>query len=276
MSWLNWLGRRQERDQAYARLNAMRQTYGEQGERVINLSARTDLARKSAGSTQRAFDFVERTFAQATEIYAKAGEYLSRIEANLEKGVVAYFPEAENALKELTPSLDELERQLSQWEAQWHEVPRQIDEVAEELARVRHTVEMAAAAAGAPLPPIEKLLSAEAFLERIRRTLSEGNPMEAGHMVADLRISLAKLREETNLYQSGMGAITGAEQDLARTRERVEAAGSPPEAARALAEAEALLTRLRPSLIAGKIEPFQKDLLDLQRRLSEARKALHP
>jgi len=274
MSWLKWLGRRQERDQAYARLSAMRQKYAEQGERVIKLSARTDLARTAAGSTQRAFDFVERTFARATEIYAQVGEYLSRIEANLEKGVVAYFPEAENSLKELVPALDELERQLSQWEAQWSQVPRQIEEVAEELAQVRHMVEMAAAAAGAPLPPTEKLLKAEAFLERIRRTMAEGNPVEAGHMVADLRISLEKLREETNLYHSGVGAITGAEQDLARTRERVEAAGAPPEAVRALAEAEAILPRLRPSLIAGKIDPFQKDLLELQRRLSEARRAL--
>lgn len=275
MSWLTWFGRWRERDHAYARLTALRQSYSEYGERVIKLSARTDLARKSAGSTQRAFDFVERTFARATDAYSKVGEQIARIEESLGKGVVAYFPEADRALKEVGPLLDELERQLAAWESHWQQVPREIDEIAGALASVRQQLETASAAVGAPLPPEERLTTAESFLERIRRTQAEGNPVEARHQVEDLRIALQKLTEEVGLYQSGAGAVAQAERDLARVRELAAAtAGAPTDAVTALAGAEALLARLRPNLIAGKLDHFQADLLEIQRQLSAAREAL--
>lgn len=272
MGWFTWLGRGAERDRAYARLNAIRQAYGDQGSRVIKLSARTELARKAAGSTQRAFEFVERAFLAATQEYARIAELLDGIEARLAKGQVGDLGGAESAVKGLTPKLDELERNLGTWEARWQQVPLEIDEADRALAELRHQVEAAAAAVGAPLPLTDRLTAMTQHLARTKATLAEGNPVEAGHLLEDLRIGMAKIGEQTSHYVSGAGAITQAESDMAAMRDRLaQLPEAPAEAVAALAAAEALLPRLRPALAAGRLEPFQADLLSLQRQLSAGR-----
>lgn len=270
--WFLWFGRWHERDRAYGRLSTLRQEYGGHGERVIRLSARTDLARKSAGSTQRAFDLVEQAFAAATQEYARVGELLESVEVWLRKGEVREMAPAETALSNLGPKLDELERQLATWEARWQQVPLEVDSVEQELSDLRRQVDAVATAAGAPLPLLERLKSMEQHLARIRSTLAAGNPVEADHLVADLRIAIGKLAEETGHYMSGVGAISQAEQELAALRAQA-AGGASGEAVAALAAAEALLPRLRPALAGGKLEQFQHELYQFQRQMAAARSA---
>lgn len=275
MIWLKWFGRWGERDQAGARLAALKREYGGHGERVIKLSARTDLARKSAGSTQRAFDFVERAFVTATQEYARIGDLIGRLEADLQRAVVGDFKAAEQAMKGLGPSMDELERHLAAWEANWQQVPQELDEAERALAELRLQVEGAVAAVGAPLPLSDRLVGMAEHLRRTRRTLADGNPVEAGHLLADFRIALERLAEQAQTYASGAGAISQAEQDAAQTRQLLSTLpDQPAEAVAALAMVDGLLRTLRPNLAAGKLELFQADLLQIQQQLSAARAAI--
>lgn len=271
MEWLKWFGRWGERDKAYARLNQLKEAYGAHGDRVIRLSARTDLARKSAGSTKRAFDFVERTFADATGDYARVMDLLDGLEAGLKRAKVGDFTTAERTVKGIGPKLDELERHLATWEAKWQQVPLELDEAGRSLATLRVQVEQAVAAVGAPLPLSDRLAAMDQHLERSRRVLAEGNPVEAGHLVEDLRLALAKVSDDVSSYVSAASAITAVETEIAQLRERT---ADRPEAAAALTAAEGAMPRLRPALAAGKLDQFQADLLDVQRRLGEVRVAL--
>ncbi|MFZ5824418.1 MAG: hypothetical protein ACOY94_08830 [Bacillota bacterium] len=273
--WLIWLGRGAEKERAYARLEAIKERYGAQGERVIKLSGRTDLARRTAGSTKKAFEFVESAFVRATQEYARIGELVGAIEAGLTRGKVGDFAGVEAALKGLAPLMDELDQHLTTWEQSWQTAPQKIDEAARSLAELRQRVEQAAALVGAPLPLSEQVTRLEQHLEKIRQTLAEGNPIEASHQVEDLRIATRRVGEQVSTYASSAGAITQAEAEVGEVRDRLAAATEPPgEAVSALAAAEALLPRLRPALAAGRLEPFQQDLLQLQRHLSAARTAL--
>lgn len=275
MEWLTWFGRWGEKDRAYARLTRLQESYGGHGERVIKLSARTDLARKSAGSTQRAFEFVDRAFVSATQEYARIGDVLTGLQAGLGKGKIGDFGVAENALKGLGPKLDELERHLQTWEAKWSQVPLDLAEAEVHLNALRVQIEQAAAEVGAPLPLSDKLAAMTQHLERTRQVLAEGNPIEAGHLVEDLRLTINKISEDVTSYITGASAIAQVEQEIARLAERVDAAGEPGAGARApLAAAEAILPGLRPALAAGKLDHFQAELLRLQQRLSEARAVL--
>ena len=270
-----WLFRGAERDRAYARYNALRERYADQGSRVIKLSARTELLRKSAGSTQAAFAYVENAFLHATEEYARIGTLLDALEAKLERGKVGDFAGAESAVARLTPALDELERRLADWEARWQEVPRQIAEAAHALAELKAQVAAAEAIAGGALPVSAKLGHMQAHLERIQATLKEGNPVEAGHMLEDMAMARRKLLEEANGYISGAGAITQAEAELADLRARVpDLAAVPAGTAAALAAAEALVPRLRTTLAAGNLEQLQQELLAVHTQLRTAREAL--
>jgi chromosome segregation ATPase len=272
MEWLTWFGRWGDKDRAYARLKELKERYGSHGDRVIKLSARTDLARKSAGATKAAFEYVERAFGAATQEYARIGELFSQLEAGLARGRVGDFAAVEKALTGLGPKLDELDRTLTQWESQWQQVPRQIDEVAGELAQLRVQVEAAAAGAGAPLPLTDRLTHLEQYLQKTRQTLAAGNPAEAGHQAEDLRMAMAKVADQAAQYTGALSAITQAEQGIAQ----VKALAADPHAAEvaaALAAADALLSRLRPSLAAGKLEQFQADLVALHKQLSAARAA---
>lgn len=275
MEWLTWFGRWGEKNGAYDRLKRLRETYGAQGERVIKLSARTDLARKSAGSTQRAFEFVGRVFETATQEYARIADLLNGLEAGLGKGKVGDFGAAEAALKGLGPKLDELERHLVTWEAKWSQVPLDLAEAEVHLNALRVQVEQAAAEVGAPLPLSDKLAAMTQHLERSRQVLAEGNPIEAGHLVEDLRLAIAKVGEDVTGYLTGASAITQAEHEIARLAERIEAAGEAGAAAREpLGAAQAVLPHLRPLLAAGKLDQYQAELLELQQELSAVRAAL--
>ncbi|HYG57322.1 MAG TPA: hypothetical protein VD902_04585 [Symbiobacteriaceae bacterium] len=273
MEWLTWFGRWSERDRAYARLKKVKEEYGAYGDRVIRLSARTDLARKSAGSTQRAFDFVERAFADATQEYARFGDLVQAAEAGLAKGKVADFLGMETTLKGLGPKMDELDRHLTAWESKWQQIPLQLDDVARSLESLRLQVESAVAAVGAPLPLSDRMASLTQHLERTRQVLAEGNPIEAGHLIEDLRMAMQRVSGDVGLYVSGAGAITQAEREVTEHRERVQAmpGGAPADAVAALGAAEALLARLRPSLAAGRLEHFQADLLKIQESLATVR-----
>jgi chromosome segregation ATPase len=273
MEWFRWFGRWGERDEAVERLKALRQSYGGHGDRVIRLSARTDIARKSAGSTQRAFEFVENAFVMATQEYARIGELIESIEASLAKGRLGNFAAVDTALKGLGPKLDELERNLAQWESRWQQVPLEIDEAARGLATLREQIEAASAQVGAPLPLTDRLAAMAQHLERSRQVLAGGNPVEASHLTADLRMAMEKVAGEAGQYVSGAGAIAQAEGDTAEARERITAAAAPAEAIAAVAAAEALLPRLRPALAAGKLDQFQADLLHIQKQLAAARAA---
>lgn len=273
--WLTWLGRGAEKERAYARLGAVHLEYGAHGERVIKLSQRTDLARRTAGSTKQAFEFVENAFVKATQEYARIGELIQQVEAGLTRGTVGNFQAIETALKGLAPSLDELERNLTTWEQTWRTAPQKIDEAARSLAELREQVERASALVGAPLPLSEQVARLEQHLEKIRQTMAAGNPIEAGHQVEDLRVASRRVVEQAGTYASSAGAITQAEQELAEVKQRLSAHAEPPaDGVGAVAAAEALLPRLRPSLAAGRLDPFQQDLLQLQRHLSTARSAL--
>ncbi|MDF2629153.1 MAG: hypothetical protein K0R39_2984 [Symbiobacteriaceae bacterium] len=274
MDWLRWFGRWGERDQVKARLESLREDYGGHGDRVIRLSARTDLARKSAGSTQRAFAFVESAFAVATQEYARINDLFEGVEAGLARGKVGNLGAIDQAIKGLGPKLDDLERQLATWEAKWQQTPREIDEAERTLAALRVLVEQAVAAVGAPLPLSDRLASMESHLERCKRVLAEGNPVEAGHLVGDLQLSIEKVGTDVSAYVSGASAITQAEQEIAQLQERLAGAGDRPEAVAALTAAAGYVPGLRPALAAGRLEQFQADLLQLQRQLGVARAAL--
>lgn len=275
MDWLKWLGRGPEKEMAYSRLGRLKEAYGAHGDRVIKLSARTDLARKSAGSTQRAFDFVERAFVDATGEYARIMDLIERLEAGLSKATVGDFAGAEKAVAALGPKLDDLQRHLENWEARWQQVPRSIDDSAHSLAELRQQVEAAAAAAGAPLPLTDKLARMEQHLDRCRQELARGNPIEAEHLVNDLRLAMQKVADEVVPYTGAAGAVAQAEQELADLKQRLAArAEAQGDAVAALAAAEALLPRLRPAVAAGKLEQMQQDLLSFHRHLSAVRAAL--
>jgi hypothetical protein len=275
MEWLRWFGRWGDKDRAYDRLKHLRETYSGHGDRVIKLSARTDLARKTAGSTQRAFEFVERAFVAATQEYARIGELLDGLEAGLAKGKVGDFVAPEAALKGLGPKLDELDRHLTTWEAKWSQVPLDIAEAEVHLNALKIEVEQAAAAVGAPLPLTDRLAAMAQHLERTKRVLAEGNPIEAGHLVEDLRLAIKKSADDVSLYVSGAGAITQAEQEIAHLRERsADLADLGATATAHVDAAAAVVPQLRPALAAGKLEQFQADLLRLQQELSAARAAL--
>ncbi len=273
MSLFPWLFRGAERDRAYGRLNGVKEAYGEHGNRVIRLSARTDLLRKSVGATQRSFEFVEKTFAEATTAYSKVQELIDQLEFSLSKGKVGDLAGAESAVKAVGPKLDELERRLTEWESKWSQVPREIDDVAAALAEVQRHVEMAAQGLGAAIPLQGRLASMQAHLAKIQGTMAAGNPIEASLLVSDLRIALEKVEDEAGLYLSGAGAIQQAERELEAAKARV-GADAPSEAVGALAAAEALLPRLRPQLAEGKLDQFQADLLQVQTQLSAARSQL--
>ncbi|HYF91992.1 MAG TPA: hypothetical protein VD969_07075 [Symbiobacteriaceae bacterium] len=274
MEWLKWFGRWGEKAPAYARLNSLREAYGAYGDRVIKLSARTDLARKSAGSTQRAFQFVERVFADATQEYARINDLLDGLELGLKQAKIGDFAGADKAIKGLGPRLDELERHLVTWESKWQQVPLEIDQAGQSLAALRVQVEQAVAAVGAPLPLSDRLATMEQHLDKTRRVLAEGNPIEAGHLVEDLRLAMAKVGEDLSAYVSGASAIAQAEKELGQVHERLATVGDRPEAVAAVQAAEALIPGLRPALAAGKLEKFQNDLLELQKNLGAARAAL--
>lgn len=270
LKWITWFGRGAERDRAYERLESLQQTYGELGARVIKLSGRTDLARRSAGSTQRAFDLVESAFAEATSEYAHVGEQIEAISFGLEKGRVGDFTAAEASLKTAGSKLDELDRQLTAWESRWQQVPLEVDEIGRALDHFKQEVARAEERAGGPLPLSRKAAAMEQHRERIRQALAAGNPVEASHLVGDLRLALEKLTDDLNLYLSAAGAIQQAEQELAAARSKAQE-GAPAETVVALAAAEALLPRLRAHLSEGRLEHFQQDLLAVQKQLAAAR-----
>jgi DNA repair exonuclease SbcCD ATPase subunit len=273
--WLIWLGRGAEKERAYNRLETVKQQYGAYGERVIRLSQRTDTARRTAGSTQQAFEFVERAFIRATQEYARIGELIGQIEAGLSRGRVGDFQAVESALQGLEPLFAELDGNLTTWEQTWRTTPAKIEEAARSLAELREQVERAAALIGAPLPLTEQVSRLEQYLEKIRQTMAEGNPIEASHQVDDLKVAAKRVVEQVGTYASCAGAIAQAEQEVAEVKERLAASKEPPaDAVGAVAAAEALLPRLRPALAAGRLDPFQEDLLQLQRHLSRARAAL--
>lgn len=273
--WFTWLGRGAEKERAYARLAEAQQRYGAQGERVIKLSQRTDLARRTAGSTKHAFEFVENAFVKVTQEYARIGELLQGIEAGLQKGKVGDFHAVESALKGLGPSLDELDQQLTTWEQTWRSAPQKIDEAAASLAALREQVERAAALIGSPSPLSEQVARLEQHLEKIRQTMAEGNPIEAAKQVEDLKIGSRRVVDQVSAYASSAGAIAQAEQEVAEVKGRLASHPEPPaEAVGAVAAAEALLPRLRPALAAGRLDGFQQDLLGLHRHLSTAREAM--
>ncbi|HEY3368467.1 MAG TPA: hypothetical protein VGK74_25715 [Symbiobacteriaceae bacterium] len=266
MGFFTWLGRGPEKERAYARLTGLKEQFGGYGDRIIKLSARTDIARKSAGSTKQAFEFVEQAFLAATQEYTHIGDLLQSIETGLEKGRIGEFGAADQALRKLGEKFAELERHLAAWEAKWQDVPRQIEDVRQALAELKAQAQSAAEALGGPLPLDPRLAAAEQHLERTVQTLAAGNPVEAGHLVDDLRLALRKLGNDVGGYISGVGAIAQVEQDLAEAKTRLgtDATG---EAVAAMAAAEALLPRLRPALAAGKLEQFQQDLLQIQKQL---------
>lgn len=273
--WFLWLGRGAEKERAYKRLDLVQQQYGESGERVIKLSQRTDLARRTAGSTRKAFEFVENAFVKATQEYARIGELIQQVESGLAKGKVGDFAAIEKAIEGLGPILDELDRNLTTWEQTWRTTPLKIDEAARSLAELREQVERAAALIGAPLPLSEQVSRLEQHLEKIRQTMAAGNPIEASHQVEDLKVAARRVVEQAGTYASSAGAIAQAEQEVAEVKERLAALPAPPaDAVGAVAAAEALLPRLRPALAAGRLDPFQQELLQLQRQLSTARTSL--
>lgn len=267
--WFKWLFRGAERDQAYARQNTLRQAYGDHGNRIIKLSARTDLLRKSAGSTKRSFEFVEKTFVTATMEYSRVGVLIDNLAAGLENGRVGDFTGAEAAVKGLGPKLDELDQHLTKWESRWEQVPREIEDTARSLADLKRQLSEAEAMVGTHIPLDDNLDAMSTHLERVRSVAAEGNPIEAGHLLDDLAIAMKKVATEVGLYLSGMSAIIQVEQGLARIREL--ATGTPVaslEETAALVAAEALLPRLRPALSTGNLEQFQQDLLQIQKLLS--------
>jgi|GEM_PF-1772455 len=273
--WLVWFGRRADKERAYARLTAAREQYGQSGERVIRLSGRTELARRTAGSTKKAFEFVESAFVKVTEEYARIGHLFEAIEAGLGKGQIGDFATLESALKGLGPAMDQLERHLQTWEQTWQTAPRRIEEAAQSLAALRQQVEQAAVLLGAPLPLTEQLVKLEEHLSRIRQTLAAGNPIEANHQVDDLAIAQRRVADQITPYTGGAAAISQAEQETEALRQQVSALVSPPaDAVAALAAAEALLPRLRPSLVAGRLDSFQQELLQLQQQLATVRRGL--
>jgi hypothetical protein len=273
MAWWTWLFRGAEKERAYSRLKELQEQYGAHGARVIKLSARTDLARKSAGSTKAAFEFVERAFGEATGEYARIGELFSAVELGLTRGKVGDFGAIGAALKGLGPKLDELERHLANWEARWSQVPRDIDAAAADLAQLKVHVEATVAGAGAPLPLTDRIASMEQHLERIRQTLAGGNPVEAGHLTGDLRLAITKVSDQVAQYAGALQAIAQVEQDLAGLKAKAGENASG-EAVGALAAAEALVPRLRPAVAAGRLEAFQEDLVQLHKHLAGARGAL--
>lgn len=266
MGFFAWLGRGPEKERAYTRLAGFKEQFGKNGDRIIRLSARTDIARKSAGATQQAFEFVERSFVDATQEYTRIGELVSAIEAGLEKGRIGDFGAVDRALSGLGAKFDELERNLAAWEARWQDVPRQIDDVKRSLADLRRQASEAAQSAGSPLPVESRVASVEQYLLRTQQALAAGNPVEAGHLVDDLRLAMRKVSEEVGQYVGAVGAIAQAEQDLARAKEPAGAA-APSETVAALAAAEALLPRLRPALVEGDFDALQRDLLEIQKQL---------
>lgn len=268
-----WLFRGAERDRAYARLNAIQAAYGEHGGRVVRLSARTDLLRKSAGATARSFEAVETTFLAATSAYSRVQERIDGLELGLSQGKVGDLAGVESAVKELGPKFDELERALSHWESHWERVPREIDDSAAALAELQRQVEAAAAKLGVRIPLQNRLEVMQAHLSKIQSTQAAGNPIEAGHLVNDLRIAMAKVGEAAALYVSGSGAIEQAERDLTAIQGRIGEL-APAEAVAATASAKALLPRLREALVAGRLDQFQHDLLEVQKHLSAARATL--
>jgi len=271
-NWFRWLFRGAERDRAYARLSGLRQAYGEQGNRVIKLSARTDLLRKTAGSTKRSFEYVERVFVTATMEYTRIGVLVENLVGGLEKGRVGDFAAAEGAVKELGPKLDELDQHLSKWESRWEQVPLEVENAARTLADLQRQLTDAEAMVGTRIPLDDNLAAMGEHLELIRATVADGNPIEAGHLLDDLAIAMKKVGTEVGLYLSGMSAINQVEHGIARIRELSSTAAPPPgELAAALGAAEALLPRLRPALSAGNLEQFQQDLLQIQRHLSTAK-----
>ncbi len=267
--WFKWLWRGAERDQAYARLIALRQTYGEHGNRIIKLSARTDLLRKSAGSTQRSFEFVEKTFVTATMEYTRVGVLIDNLANGLENGRIGDFAGAEAAVKGLEPKFAELDQHLTKWESRWDQVPREIEDTARSLADLQRQLAEAEAMVGTRIPLDDNMDAMGRHLERVRTVLAEGNPIEAGHLLDDLAIAMKKVATEVGLYLSGMGAITQVEQGIVRMRELAGGtATAPTEVTAALGAAEALLPRLRPALSTGNLEQFQQDLLQIQKHLS--------
>ncbi|MGE5676353.1 MAG: hypothetical protein ACM3XM_21120, partial [Mycobacterium leprae] len=265
MGFFTWLGRGAEKERAYARLKALQEQYGVHGERIIKLSARTDLARKSAGSTARAFEYVETVFVAATQQYARMGEQLQSIEEGLGKGRVGDFRTAESEMPKLGSQLDELAQRLSVWEAKWQEVPPRLEDARRNLLLLREQVAAAAAVVGAALTPVNRLASMERYADQAENALAAGNPIEADHLIDDLSLSMEKLSSEIATYASGAAAITDLEQEFTMLQERA-AAELPAEAAAALAATQALMTRLRPALAAGKLEQFQADLLQIQKQ----------
>jgi chromosome segregation ATPase len=271
---LAWFGRGAEKERAYKRLEAVQEEYGAQGGRVVGLSRRTESARATAGSTRKALESVEEAFYRATQEYARIGDAIAALQADLERGRTSGFKAVEEALRRLPSALDELERSLAAWEESWRAAPRRIEAAAQSLAELRHRVEQAAALIGAPLPLAEQVANLEAHLEKIRQTLAAGNPLEAIKQVEDLQIAQRRVSDQVSNYSSGAGAIAQAEQEVAEVRARLARLPEPPaEAVGALAAAESLLPRLRPALAAGRLDPFQNDLYQLQRHLSTARAA---
>jgi hypothetical protein len=267
MSWFTWLGRSEEKRTAFARLERLRQAYGDQGERVIKLSARTDLARKAAGSTMRAFAFVEHAFADATGEYAQINTMIESLEAGLAHGDVGDFLRAETLVKGLGPKLDTLSSHLTEWEATWSQVPLAIDSIARVVALLRTQVDQVAQTLGSSLPLSGSIDHLEQFLERIRQTMAAGNPIEANHLVDDLQLALVKVTEKANQYASGQGAIRQATADLAKAR----AQGPNDALVTALNGLDEQVSQLHAVLATGNFDQFQHDLYQVQRSIAAIR-----
>lgn len=267
MSWFAWLFRRRERERAFLELKRLKEEYSEQGGRVIRLSARTELLRRSTGSTQKSFEYVEKSFATATEEYARVQSVLQNLEAELDRGRDQGLPEARKAVSGIGPALDELERHLQTWERRWQEVPLELEQAEASLQSLSSDLRYAEDALNRSLPPRAGLESLGAFLQRARNTLLEGNPIEAGNQVRDFALARAKIAAEISAYRSGVGALEQVEASLAGIRESAAGNGG---SILALTAAEELVPRLRGALAEGRFDPFQADLLQIQNWLTQA------
>lgn len=266
MSWFAWVFRGRERDRAYSELKRLTGEYAEQGGRVISLSARTELLRKSTGSTQRSFDYVEKSFAAVTQEYARVQSVLHSLEAELGRGRDQGLAAVREAVSGLGPALDELERLLRTWEARWQEAPLELEQAEASLKPLRGDLAHCETVLKITLPPRAGLERLAAYLTKARQTLLAGNPVEAGHQVRDFALARAKVEADIASYRSGVGAIEQVEASLARLRTGAAEDGG---ATLALTAAEDLLPSLKSSLAQGRFGPFQEDLLQIQNRLAQ-------
>ncbi|HEY8347324.1 MAG TPA: hypothetical protein VIL07_08625 [Symbiobacteriaceae bacterium] len=175
--------------------------------------------------------------------------------------------------KELLAALEEMEAGRSRWRAEHDAAFQELEGLAELLAAVRSQVETAAAEAGAPVPPLERLLAVESRLEDLRHLLESMPPGEAPRQMAALRAEIEQLAAEAERYRTAGTDVIRAEQATCRLHKQAVREGAE-EALRIIREAQALLPCLRPDLIAGRMEAFDHELRRICHLLAEARRCV--